>query len=475
MKFSEYASFDAVGLGELVTAREVSPDELLDVALERVELVNPQINAVVHDMADRAREQIALLVGGASRLAGVPYVLKDLSAMYAGEVTSHGSRFFSDFIPDYDSEIVHRLKGAGLVIFGKTNTPELGGCPSTEPQLFGPTRNPWNLNYSAGGSSGGSAAAVAAQIVPAGHGTDFGGSLRIPASCCGVFGLKPTRGRVSQGPRAGEVMAGISCEHAITRSVRDSAALLDIVSGPAVGDPYTCLPPEIPYFDEVGRDPGRLRIAASSVPPDGITVHPEVEAVFEAAVNRCRALGHEVDIAAPVYDMDAVSHANLQILAANYAQTISRYAQEKGHTPAFEDLERVMHHRVRLGESILAKDYISAVETMHQAGRAVASFMADYDIILRPTTAQPPPRIGYLDMNTEDLDEFIKRVWEYIPYTALFNATGQPAMSIPFGMSSEGLPIGVQFAARAGDEAILFRLAGQLEAEQPWPMSPMES
>ncbi|WDZ83801.1 amidase [Micromonospora cathayae] len=473
MQESEYLAHDATGLAALVAAGEVSPAELLDAALARTAEVNPVVNAVVHPMEAQARAQLATVTPGSGPLAGVPYLLKDLTAMYAGVPTSHGSRFLGDVLPDYDTEVVARLKAAGLVIFGKTNTPELGGAPTTEPQRFGPARNPWHTGHSTGGSSGGSAAAVAAGIVPACHATDGGGSIRIPASCCGVFGLKPSRGRNPAGPRLGEIWAGMSAEHAVTRTVRDSAALLDVTSGPAVGDPYACPPPVRPFAAEVGRDPGRLRIAASAAVADGITVHPDVLATFAEAVAHLRGLGHEVDEVAPAYDATATSAAVVKIIAVNYARSIARHAAVKGREPEPGELERVIERRRAVGRAVPATEYVEAVETIHRAGRDVGAFLGTYDVILRPTVAQPPPPLGYLDMNAEDLDGFLTRLWSYIPYTSVFNATGLPAASVPFGRSADGLPLGIQLAARYGDEATLFRLAAQIEATRPWSLPPM--
>lgn len=470
MKESDYLRHDAVGLGALVAAGEVSPAELLDAALARTAEMNPTVNAVVHSMEPQARAQLATVTPGSGPLAGVPYLLKDLTAMYAGVPTSHGSRFLGDLVPDYDTEVVARLKAAGLVIFGKTNTPELGGAPTTEPQRFGPARNPWRTGHSTGGSSGGSAAAVASGIVPASHATDGGGSIRIPASCCGVFGLKPSRGRNPAGPRLGEIWAGMSAEHAVTRTVRDSAAILDATSGPGLGDPYICPPPERPFLAEVGRDPGRLRIAASAAVADGITVHPDVLATFDAAVAHLRGLGHEVDEVGPDYDAAATSAAVVKIIAVHYARSIARHAAVKGREPEPGELERVIERRLSIGRAVPATDYVEAVETLHLAGRAFAAFMQPYDVILRPTVAQPPPPLGYLDMNSEDLDSFLTRLWSYIPYTSVFNATGLPAASVPFGRSGDGLPIGIQIAARYADEATLFRLAAQIESTHPWEM-----
>jgi amidase len=463
-----YRTMDAVGLGQLVATGDVSAEELLDLALDRLREVNPTVNAVIHTMEAEARRSARAAVPGSSPLAGVPFLLKDLTAWYAGVPTRSGSRFWKDFVPDRDTETVARLRAAGLVIFGKTNTPEFGGAPTTEPQLFGPTRNPWDVRHSAGGSSGGSAAAVAAGIVPAAHATDGGGSIRIPSSCCGVFGFKPSRGRTSAGPVLGEQWAGMSAEHAITRTVRDSAALLDITSGAAPGDPYSLPRPARPFLEEVGHDPRRLRIAASAEVAPGITVDPEALLAFEAGIAACRSLGHEVVEAAPVYEREVTSAAVVRIIAVSYASMIGKRVEALGREPEPDELERVIHRRREVGQATSGVDYLRAVEAIHRAGRDLAAFMTDFDVILRPTVAQPPPPLGYLDMNATDLDAFLQRLWSYIPYTAVFNATGQPAMSVPLHWTAAGLPMGVQFAGRLGEEGLLFQLAGQLERAAPW-------
>src|SRR5499427_4135310 len=314
--FAEYDQYDGLGLAELVRRREVSPDEVLEAAIARVEARNPAINAVVSRLYDEARA--AMRAGlPAGPFTGVPYLLKDLGAHYAGAVTSFGSTLFKDFVVDHDSEITARLRRAGLVIFGKTNTPEMGLAASTEPRLFGPTRNPWSLKHSSGGSSGGSAAAVAAGVVPMAHATDGGGSIRIPASACGLFGLKPTRARNPMGPDAGEGWGGASVGHAVTRTVRDSAALLDATSGLDVVAAFCAPPPERPFLHEVGRDPGRLRIAITTRPWNGQPVDSECKTAAVAAARLCERLGHHVDEATPDVDARALGDATLVIISAN--------------------------------------------------------------------------------------------------------------------------------------------------------------
>ena len=310
-------------------------------------------------------------------MRGVPYLLKDLRADYAGVPTTAGSRFFVDNVPDHDSELVRRIKAAGLVVFGKTNTPEFGGNVSTEPVLFGPTRNPWNPERIAGGSSGGSAAAVAIGMVPAAHASDGGGSIRIPAACCGVFGLKPTRGRNPAGPVYGEAWNGLSMEHAITRTVRDSAAILDATSGPDVGDPYWAPPPERPYLDEVDREPGILKIAYSVTARSGVPVDPQYVAAVEQTAAWLEGLGHQVEETEAEYDGVELGSAITTIIGGNMMAAVRKHAVRVGRDPGEEEIERVIQRRVALGDSLTATDYAAAVQTMHGVGRIIGNFMTE--------------------------------------------------------------------------------------------------
>lgn len=458
---------DGLGLAELVRRREVSAKELLDAAIARVETHNPNVNAVVTRMYDAARTAIgAGLPSGP--FTGVPYLLKDLGVLYAGAVTSAGSRAFADAVADHDSEITARLKRAGLVIFGKTNTPELGISPSTEPRLFGPTRNPWNLRYSAGGSSGGAAAAVAIGMLPMAHATDGGGSIRIPASCCGLFGLKPTRARNPMGPDAGEGWSGASVGHAVTRSVRDSAGLLDATSGPDVGDPYWAPPPAGPFLAEVGRDPGPLRVALATTPWNGKRVDAECAEATQAAARLCERLGHHVEEARPDIDVDALGEAQLVIVSANVRNVLDLRGKARGRAVTQDEVERITWLRAQEAVQYTAADYARAILIVHRTGRAVARFFTRYDILVTPTMAHTPYPLGVLDLNTEDVPGFIEARLRSTAFTSLFNSSGNPAMSVPLAWSREGLPIGVQFVAPFGDEARLFRLGAQLEAAQPW-------
>ena len=467
MKGEELARYDGLGLAELVRRREVSATELLDASIARVEALNPEINAVVTRLYDQARAAIAAGLP-AGPFTGVPYLLKDLGAHYAGAVTSYGSALFKDFVVDHDSEITARLKRAGLVVFGKTNTPEMGLASSTEPRLFGPTRNPWNLAHSAGGSSGGSAAAVASGMAPMAHATDGGGSIRIPASACGLFGLKPTRARNPMGPDAGEGWGGASVGHAVTRTVRDSAALLDATSGPDIGDPYWAPPPARPFLDEVGRDPGSLRIAITTRPWNGQPVDSECVEAAVAAGRLCEQLGHHVEEATPDIDAKLLGEAALIIVGANVRAALEARAGALGRELTAGDVERLTWARATEGHTARAADYARSIGVVHRTGRVVARFFTRYDMLLSPTMCQPPYPLGVLDLMSDDVEAYTRAILGAIAFTSLFNSAGGPAMSVPLAWSRAGLPIGVQFAARFGDEEALFRLGAQLESAQPW-------
>ena len=467
MTFDDYARYDGLGLAELVRRREVSPAELLEAAIARMDRTHADINAVVCRLDEPARASITAGLP-AGPFTGVPYLLKDLGAHYQGVVTSFGGTLFKDFVVAHDSELTVRLKRAGLVIVGKTNTPELGLASSTEPRLFGPTRNPWNRAHSAGGSSGGSAAAVAAGVVPMAHATDGGGSIRIPASACGLFGLKPTRARNPMGPDAGEGWGGASVGHAVTQSVRDSAALLDATSGPDLGDPYWAPPPARPFLEEVGRDPGRLRIAITTTPWNGQTVDAECAEAARAAGRLCEKLGHSVEEASPVVDAQALGAATLVIIGANLRVALEARAKALGRELSEHDVERVTWIRALDGHTARAADYARSIGVVHRTGRQVAPFFRRFDVLLTPTMCRPPHPLGVIDMMTDDLDRYGQAVLGTIAFTSLWNACGNPAMSVPLAWSHAGLPMGVQFIGGFGDEATLLRLGAQLEAAQPW-------
>ena len=464
---AEYERYDGLGLAELVRKREVTAAEVLEATIERIEVRNPAVNAVITKMYDQARRAVAAGLPSGP-FTGVPYLLKDIGVLYTGAVTANGSALFANDVADHDSEITARLRRAGLVIVGKSSTPEMGLAPSTEPRLFGPTRNPWKLSHSAGGSSGGAAAAVASGMLPMAHGTDGGGSIRIPASACGLFGLKPTRARNPMGPDAGEGWGGASIGHALTRSVRDSAALLDATAGPDVGDPYWAPPPPRPFLDEVGREPGRLRIALNLRPYHPVSVDPECAEAARDAARLCASLGHEVEEARPQIDDARWRQATRVIVAANVAASLEARAAALGQTLAESQVERMTWDRVADARTFSATDYAAAMRVVHAVGRVVARFMQRYDIILSPTMCAPPWPLGVLDMMTTDANAYLRAVFASIGFTSLFNSSGNPAMSVPLAWSSSGLPLGVQFAARFGEEGTLFRLAAQLETARPW-------
>lgn len=463
--FPEYENYDALGLAELVRNGEVTAAELLDAAIARAEMRNPTVNAIVDKLYDHGRDTIAAGLPDGP-FTGVPYLLKDIGGVLGGHVQTRGSRFFDDLVPPEDSVIVKRGKRAGLVIFGKTNTPELGLSLTCEPQLFGPSRNPWDLERTPGGSSGGSSAAVAAYIVPMASGGDGFGSIRAPASCCGLVGLKPTRARNTQDPYSGEGNAGQTTEHALTRSVRDSAALLDATAGPGSGDPYVAPPPARPFLDEVGADPGRLCIAMTSRAPNGAPVESEVLDVFENAAKLLRDLGHDVEEADPDIDRESVIPTFRTISAANVAAALRSHPAGKKAGPG--NVERVTAAAAKLGEEMSGADYVQATQAAHRLGRRMAAFHQSYDVLLTPALGTLPPRLGWIDMMLEDADEYWNRVFSFSPFTVWFNLTGQPGITLPMGVSETGLPISVQLVAPYGDEATLVRLAAQLETARPW-------
>jgi amidase len=463
----ELATLDAVDQAGLVRRGELQPIELVEAAISRAEHVNPALNAIVTPLYDRARRAAReTLPDGPFR--GVPFLLKDLLAALAGERMTAGSAFLRDFVPDHDTELVARFKRAGLVVIAKTNTPELGILPTTEPRLFGPSRNPWNAGRTTGGSSGGSAAAVAAGVVPMAHANDGGGSIRIPASCCALFGLKPTRARTPLGPDLGDIMGGLVVEHAVTRSVRDSAALLDAVSGPDVGDPYWAPPPARPFLGEVGADPGRLRIAFTTTAPTGSPIHPDCVSAVHDVAKLCESLGHSVEEAAPEIDGDLLVKSFLGVWSAGCGASIDSLALLTGRQPSADQFELLTWALYQQGRQITAPAYLMAQTALQRISRQIGRFMLGYDVWLTPTLAEPPVPLGTFDSPPENPLAGFYRAVEFVPFTPLCNVTGQPAMSVPLFWNEEGLPVGTHFCGRFGDEATLYRLAGQLEAARPW-------
>ncbi|MEK7703834.1 MAG: amidase [Myxococcota bacterium] len=485
-RFAEYLSYDALGLAALVRTKGISALELVDEAIARIEALNPRINAVVHTSFERARKraQAGTLEGP---FAGVPFLVKDLLAEQAGEPCAAGSAFLRQVRMPHDSEIVRRYERAGVVILGRTNTPELGIYAVTEPRAFGVTRNPWDLNRTPGGSSGGSAAAVASGMVPMAHGGDGGGSIRIPASHCGLVGLKPTRGRNPIGPYVGDGWGGIVSQHVLTRSVRDCAAMLDATQGPELGAPYAAMPPERPYMDEIRQPAGTLRIAYTTEPLFGDTVHPDCVAALEHTVKLLTVLGHKVEVARPPFDRPRLVRAYLANVAVGVATALRIASTLVGRQATAADVEPATWLLKLIGEALSAGEYGWLQHEVHRAGFDLARFGERYDVLLTPTTAQPPVPVGTFALT--DVERLQLKVLSALPFkallelaladmsgkalaatpnTMLFNLTGQPAMSLPLWWNGDGLPIGTQFVGRFGDEATLLRLAAQLEEAQPW-------
>jgi amidase len=465
-KADEFAGYDALGLAALVKQRKVSPGELLDSAIARSEAANPKFNFLAREHYELARQAITSGLPHGP-LSGVPWLIKDLNTYLVGTVTGQGSRLYKDNRATVTSEIVRRYQRAGLVIFGKTTTPELGLTGTTESLATGATRNPWNTEHIAGGSSGGAAAAVAAGVIPAAHATDGGGSIRIPASCCGLFGLKPSRGRTPMGPLRTEGWGGLAAHHAVSWSVRDSAALLDAIEGPEPGSRYSAPTPVRPYLDEVNRDPGKLRIALWLTTPGGGSADTECLDAARAAAALCASLGHHVEEAGPKIDAAAIGYASFVLTGASVAADLDDRAKALGVALGPDLVEPVTLAFREMGAKFSATEWVHANNALQTAAVTLAQFMANYDMILTPTLGVVPPRLGTIHL-AQDFQTFVGNITPFTPWTGLFNQTGQPSMSVPLGMSRSGLPIGSMFTARYGDEALLFRLAGQLEAAQPW-------
>jgi amidase len=485
---NEFSSYDGLGLAELVRSGAVTTRELVDASIARITALNPQVNAVVHRMFDRALKE-ADRPRGNRPFEGVPFLLKDLLSWYEGEPITSGSRLYEGWLPPCDTEMVKRYRRAGVIVVGKTNTPEFGLTPFTEPELFGPSRNPWDLARTTGGSSGGSAAAVASGMVPLAGGGDGGGSIRIPASCCGIFGLKPTRARTPSGPIAGELWQGAAVEHCLTRSVRDSAAMLDAVAGPDVGAPYWAEPPSRPYLDEVNTPPGKLRIAFTTTPFLGNTVHPDCVAALNDSVKLLESLGHDMTEAAPPVEREQFSRAFLTVICGEVRASMLEAKALAGRSPSPRNVESTTWGLNLLGASIPAGDLVKAEHYLRAAARKVGQFFENYDVLVTPVLAEPPFLTGALQPPSHEravlkglgmlragsvlrligaLEKTADKIFDVVPYTPLFNITGQPAMSVPLYWNSANLPIGTHFVGRYADEATLFRLAGQLEQARPW-------
>jgi Asp-tRNA(Asn)/Glu-tRNA(Gln) amidotransferase A subunit family amidase len=468
--FEDYRSHDALGLAGRVHAGELCAREVVEAAAVRADEVNQRIGAICYSDFERALD-LADRVDTTAPFAGVPMLIKDLGVQAAGLPLGNGSRLFADYVPEIDDELVRRYRRAGFVVAGRTTSPEFGACYVTEPDIHPPARNPWDPARTPGGSSGGAAAAIAAGIVPLAQASDGGGSIRVPASCCGLFGLKPSRARVPVGPSRGESWGGLGVVHAITRSVRDSAALLDASAGRAPGDPYMAPPPSRPFLDEVGADPGRLRIALSLNAPNGAALDPDCRAAAEDAARLCESLGHHVEPANPPLDYAAQDQATSAIVCASARALVEERCAQLGIEPSAELVMPVTWRLAELGRDVSGARLTLATDAMHRLARGIGEWFAatGFDAVLSPVLAQPPVEVGHIDMTMSDHDAYRSRSRAFVGgFPMIANLTGGPAMSVPLAWSGSGLPIGVQFVADYGQETLLLRLAGQLEAARPW-------
>ena len=485
----ELFEYDAVGTAELITKGEASATEVVDAAISRIEASNEKLNAVIFERFEKARDEAARAADGP--FAGVPLLLKDLGVgAMAGEPFCSGSKGYRGHQAPHSSEWVERMLAAGFVVLGRTNTPELGILPTTEPDEFGPSRNPYDTTRTTGGSSGGSAAAVAAGMVPVAGAGDGGGSIRIPASCCGLFGLKPSRGRTPVGPADSEVWSGFNVDHVLTRSVRDSAAILDAVAGHYIGDLHATPKPERPFAEEVGAKVGTLDVVISTDPLlPSAGVDPECIRAVEETAHVLEDLGHRVHWKTPSFDGQRFASLFLRVVAANTAAAIRRAKSDFGIELGPKNLEEATVLLGKLGEALSAGEYLEALAGLRQMGREIQRFTGDYDVILQPTLATPPQPLGFLDSpklqslgeaflarvpsgallrQPKVLDMLSSEVYSFIPWTPVYNVTGQPSMSVPMSWTEAGLPVGVMFTAAIYREDLLFRLGSQLSTACPW-------
>lgn len=452
----------------LIRSGEVSPAEMVEAAIAAIEKYNPKLNAVVLPMYDIARRAVKSLKGD-EPYGGVPLLLKDMCAEYAGAPMTEGSRFLQGYISPRDSELVARYRRAGFIVVGKTNSPEFASKPTTEPELYGATRNPWDLSRSPGGSSGGSGAAVAAGMVAVAHANDGGGSTRLPAAVCGLVGLKPTRGRNPLGPDYGDPgAAGLLSEHVVTRTVLDNALMLDVTAGADVGAPYYPPPPLRSFAAEVGLDPGRLRIAFSTQPITHTPVHADCQQAVRDIAALCESLGHHVEEAKPEVDGEHFHDFFTTVWLAMVAWMIRDWSVRLGRTPNPADFEKHTWKMYEIDSEVRPSDFLKAVHDMQRFAREVAPFFSTYDIWLTPTAPEPPVPLGYFDFDRKAPHQATERMQRFPRFTAVANVTGQPAMSLPLCWNAAGLPIGIQIMGRYADEASLFRLGAQLEAARPW-------
>jgi amidase len=461
----DFSALDATAQAALIASGAASAGELVDAAIDRIERTDGRLNAVIHRRFDDARKEAATASGP---FAGVPFLVKDAVCHTAGDPYHVGMRALKDagWIEREDTWLARRFRDAGFVFVGKTNTPELATSCTTEPLAYGPTRNPWDDTRSTGGSSGGSAAAVAAGLVPVAHGNDMGGSIRFPASMCGIVGLKPTRARTTLGPDFGEYWGPLTHEFVLTRSVRDTAGVLDAVSGAAPGDPYTAPPPARPYRDEIGAPPGRLRIGYLTQTPAGSPSHADVVDGVETTARLLSELGHDVD-AADIPDLDdSYNHGFVTVLSSAVARDVGRWSERLGHDIT-DELEPTNAFFAAMARGYSSVDYVAAVEAMQAWSRRIATWWIDHDVLVVPTSPEPPVRLGVLAPDNPDPAAGTLMA-HLVSFCAPFDVTGQPAMSLPLHWTGDGLPIGVQLVGAYGREDVLLRVAAQLEQARPW-------
>jgi amidase len=445
----------------------ITPLEVVDEAIGRAERLNPQLNAIIFKDFERARDAAKTMTPHGV-FAGVPTLLKDMRAAATGMPTRSGSRMMPAIPSDHDSTLVARYRANGLIPLGKTNVPEFGILPTTESLLYGAAHNPWNLDYTPGGSSGGSAAAVAAGIVPIAHATDGGGSIRIPASNCGLVGLKVSRGRVTQGPDAADSTSGLSVDHCVTRTVRDCAAMLDFASVPDLGDPYFAPPSPDSYLAAIEQKPKRLKIAVALKGLSGTPFSAEVTEAVQKVMALCGELGHHIEEASPSVNAEEMTMAFMILWASNTAYGIDLLTRLTGIKPSLDIVEGLTLGLYERGKALTAVHQIWAQQVMFRTGRIAARFHETYDLWLTPTLSQPPVKLGIVDVNEQNVEEAFAPILGYVPFTAMQNGTGQPAINLPLCWSNAGLPLGVQFVARNGDEITLLKLAAEIEAAHPW-------
>ncbi|WP_448955531.1 amidase [Labrys neptuniae] len=469
MTARELATMDLIEQADLIRSGEATAGELVEAAIARIEAVEPEVNALVLKLYDAGRAEAAA-APKTTPFAGVPFLVKDLYCHMAGIPTTGASRLTRDFVPAGDSELMRRYRAAGLATLGKTNLCEFGTLGTTEPELFGPTRNPWNPAHSSGGSSGGAGAAVASGMVPAAHGGDGAGSIRIPASCCGVFGLKPTRGRITMGPDLGDSTGSIVNEHVLSRSVRDSAALLDATQGPMLGDPYTAPPPARPYLAALAEAPRKLRIAFSTHSLLDTKVDPDCVAATLETARLCRELGHEVVEAAPEIDGALYREKYQRFWSLTATKSITGIARSRGVEPEslVGEAEAFNQYLFSVGSRVTAADYLLDINWFQGVGRSFARFLDSHDVWLTPTLGTPPPLLGHFDAGRHGGEAVMERFLEFLAFTTFANMAGLPAMSVPLSWTATGLPVGSQFTGRFNDETILLQLAAQLEGAKPW-------